>query len=158
MEHFPGPMPRTASDAFVDRLEALHASHGYTLWVVEVIASARGSTSFAGFTGLMPPSFDPPFAHAEPCVEVGWRLWPHWWGLGIATEAAQASIEHGFTKVALPEIVSFTVTANTRSRAVMERLGMKQVGEFDHPRARPGDHWRRHVLYRIRPSGAQKPG
>ena len=158
MEHFPGPMPRSASDAFIDRLEGLHASLGYTLWVVEVIASPRGSTSFAGFTGLMPPSFDPPFAHAEPCVEVGWRLWPKWWGLGIATEAARASIAYGFTKVALPEVVSFTVTANARSRAVMERLGMTQEGEFDHPGAEPGDAWRRHVLYRIRPSSAPELG
>jgi RimJ/RimL family protein N-acetyltransferase len=154
MEHFPGPMPRAASNAFVDRLEEIHASRGYTLWVVEVISSPRGSTSFAGFTGLMPPSFDPPFAHANPCVEVGWRLWPQWWGLGIATEAARASIDYGFAEVGLPEIVSFTVTANTRSRAVMERLGMNRVGEFDHPRAQPGDHWRRHVLYRIRPPSA----
>ena len=151
MEHFPGPMPRTASDAFVDRLQELHVSLGYTLWVVEVVSSTRGSTSFAGFTGLMPPSFDPPFPHAEPCVEVGWRLWPQWWGLGIATEAARTAIEYGFAEVGLDEIVSFTVTSNTRSRAVMERLGMQHVGEFDHPRARPGDHWRRHVLYRIRP-------
>jgi RimJ/RimL family protein N-acetyltransferase len=158
MEHFPGLMTRAASDAFVDRMQELHTSLGYTLWVVEVVSSPRGSTSFAGFTGLMPPSFDPPFAHAEPCVEVGWRLWPHWWGLGIATEAARASIEHGFTEVGLPEIVSFTVAANTRSRAVMERLGMEHVGEFDHPLAQPGDHWRRHVLYRIRPTGAWNSG
>jgi RimJ/RimL family protein N-acetyltransferase len=102
MEHFPGLMPRAASDAFVDRLGELHALLGYTLWVVEVITSLRGSTSFAGFTGLMPPSFDPPFEHAEPCVEVGWRLLPQWWGLGIATEAARACVEYGFDQVGLP--------------------------------------------------------
>jgi RimJ/RimL family protein N-acetyltransferase len=151
MKHFPGPMERGASDAFVDKVDGLHATLGYTLWVVEVLHSARGSTSFAGFTGLMPPSFDPPFAHQEPLVEVGWRLWPQWWGLGIATEAARASLVHGFDVVGLPEIVSFTVVANAPSRAVMERIGMRHDGEFDHPRAKSGDHWRRHVVYRMSP-------
>jgi RimJ/RimL family protein N-acetyltransferase len=151
MKHFPGLMVRAASDASVDRFMSIHSALGYTVWAVEVLDSERGSTSFAGFTGLMPPSFDAPFAHQEPLVEVGWRLLPQWWGLGIASEAARASVAHGFDVVELPEIVSFTVVANTPSRAVMERIGMRQDGEFDHPRAAPDDFWRRHVLYRMAP-------
>ena len=152
MRHFPGLMERRDSDAFVDRLQDLHQRLGYTLWVVEVVDSERGTTPFAGFTGLMPPTFDPPFDHREPIVEVGWRLLPQWWGLGIATEAARASIAHGFDVVRLPEILSLTVVANTRSRAVMERIGMHPAGEFDHPRAQPDAHWKRHVLYRMSPT------
>ncbi len=151
MKHFPGPMDPAASDATVDRFMSVHSTLGYTVWVVEVLSSERGATSFAGFTGLMPPSFDPPFAHQQPLVEVGWRLWPQWWGLGIASEAARASVAHGFDVVGLPEIVSFTVVANTPSRAVMERIGMHYDSEFDHPRAKAGDSWRRHVLYRMAP-------
>jgi RimJ/RimL family protein N-acetyltransferase len=155
MKHFPGLMDRAASDASVDRFMNVQSALGYTVWVVEVLNSERGSTSFAGFTGLLPPSFDAPFAHQDPLVEVGWRLLPQWWGLGIATEAARASVAKGFDVVGLPEIVSFTVVANTPSRAVMERIGMRQDGEFDHPRARPDDHWRRHVLYRLSPGDAR---
>lgn len=151
MRHMPGLMDRAASDAFVDRLVRFHATLGYTMWVVEVLDSERGSTSFAGFTGLMPVSFDPPFPHPGPVVEVGWRLWPQWWGLGIASEAARACLAHGFDVVGLPEIISLTVVANTPSRAVMERIGMRYDTEFDHPRAKLGDTWRRHVLYRMRP-------
>ena len=152
MRHFPGLMDRAASDAFVDRLQKLHQRLGYTLWVVEVIGSERGTTPFAGFTGLMPPTFDPPFEHREPVAEVGWRLLPQWWGLGIATEGARASIVHGFDVVRLPEILSFTVVTNARSRAVMERIGMHFAGEFDHPRAQPDDPWKRHALYRMKPT------
>ena len=152
MRYFPGLLERADSDALVDRLQELHQRLGYTLWVVEVVDSERGSTPFAGFTGLQPPSFQVPFAHRDPVVEVGWRLQPQWWGLGLATEAARASIAHGFDVVDLPEIVSFTVVANARSRAVMERIGMHPDGEFDHPRAKPGDSWRRHALYRISPT------
>jgi ribosomal-protein-alanine N-acetyltransferase len=151
MRHMPGLMDQAASDAFATRLDRFHATLGYTMWVVEVLDSERGSTSFAGFTGLMPVSFDPPFTHAEPVVEVGWRLWPQWWGLGIASEAARACLAHGFERIGLPEIISLTVVANTPSRAVMERIGMRYDTEFDHPRAEPSDGWRRHVLYRMRP-------
>ena len=152
MRHFPGVMERQASDAFVDRLQDVHRSLGYTLWVVEVTGSERGKTPFAGFTGLMPPTFDPPFEHCQPVAEVGWRLLPRWWGLGLATEGARASIAHGFDVVGLPEILSFTVVTNARSRAVMERIGMRLAGEFDHPRAEPEAHWKRHTLYRMNPT------
>lgn len=152
MHHFPGLLDRAASDAFVDRLQEQHRRLGYTLWVVEVLDSERGSTPFAGFTGLLQPAFQVPFAHHEPVVEVGWRLHTQWWGLGIAAEAARASVAHGFDVVGLPEIVSVTVVANARSRAVMERIGMHSDGEFDHPLAQPDDRWRRHSLYRMSPT------
>jgi RimJ/RimL family protein N-acetyltransferase len=50
------------------------------------------------------------------------------WGQGYATEAASAWLEHGFTTLGLPRIISVTDPANKRSVAVMHRLGMV----FDH--------------------------
>jgi ribosomal-protein-alanine N-acetyltransferase len=86
-----------------------------------------------------------------PTVEIGWRLARDAWGYGYATEAARAALAFGFSEVRLDEIVSFTVTANTRSRAVMERIGMTHDpdGDFDHPLLPDWPH-RRHVLYRLR--------
>ena len=86
-----------------------------------------------------------------PAVEVGWRLARSAWGHGFATEAAEASLEYGFVALGLEEIVSFTATGNTRSRAVMERLGMRHdpAGDFDHPRLAESHPLRRHVLYRL---------
>jgi RimJ/RimL family protein N-acetyltransferase len=42
----------------------------------------------------------------------------------------------GFETLGLNEFVSFTVPANTRSRRVMEKLGMAHdpADDFDHPR------------------------
>ena len=42
--------------------------------------------------------------------------------------------------------------ANARSRAVMERLGMRHdaAWDFDHPRLPAGHPLQRHVLYRLR--------
>ncbi len=78
-------------------------------------------------------------------------------GQGYASEGARACLAHGFDTLGLQEIISFTVPANLRSRAVMERLGLRHHPEedFDHPALAPGHRLSRHVLYRIaRPTEA----
>ena len=143
MEHFPAPLTRAQSDAFVQqRIEPQFAERGFGLWAVEV----PGVTPFIGYVGLLAHSFE---AHFTPCVEIGWRLAFSAWGHGYATEAARAALAFGFAEAGLEEIVSFTVPANHRSVAVMERLGMRYDGEFEHPRLPPGDPLRTHVLYRL---------
>jgi len=145
VEFLPGPLTREASDALVDRFRAHFERHGFGPWVLEI----PGRIETAGFVGLLETSFQ---AHFTPCVEIGWRLAPAAWGHGYATEAASAVIEHGLETLGLPEIVSFTVPANTRSRRVMERLGMTRSpdDDFEHPNLTPGHPLRAHVLYRRR--------
>lgn len=144
MEHFPSPLTRAESDAFVDRIELAFEHDGYGLWAIEV----PGRFEFIGYAGLAVPRFE---AHFTPAVEIGWRLDKPYWGQGFATEAARAAITDGFERVGLDEMVSFTVPANVRSRRVMERLGMKHdpADDFDHPLLPPGHRVRRHVLYRL---------
>ncbi len=145
MEHFPRPLDRTESDAAVARISGHFDRHSFGLWAVEV----PGAAEFIGFVGLSVPSFE---AHFTPCVEIGWRLAHEFWGRGYATEAARAVLDDAFQTIGLVEIVSFTVPANLRSRAVMERIGMSrsEADDFDHPNLPPGHPLRRHVLYRIR--------
>jgi RimJ/RimL family protein N-acetyltransferase len=82
---------------------------------------------------------------------VGWRLARAHWGRGYATEAARAAVAAGFRELGLDEVVSFTVPANHRSRAVMERLGMTRhtADDFEHPLLPAGHPLRPHVLYRL---------
>ena len=93
-------------------------------------------------------TFKAPFT---PCVEIGWRLGIEHWGHGYATGAARLALGHGFATVGLSEIVSFTAGTNQRSRAVMERLGMRcdPAEDFDHPSLPAGHPLRPHVLYRL---------
>lgn len=149
MRWFPSTMTREQSAASAERFAALHDELGFTGWAVEVLESERGAASFVGFVGLVPPAWPAPFAHTDPLIEVGWRLSPDWWGLGIATEAAQAALRFAFSTAGLDEVVSFTVPANLPSQAVMQRIGMRYSGVFDHPRAEPSDWWRPHVFYRV---------
>ena len=144
MAHFPGPLDRTTSDAFVDRIEAGFDANGFGLWALERLDTGE----FIGFTGLAIPSFQ---AHFTPAVEVGWRLCRSAWGHGFATEAGRQALTAGFSEFGLAEIVSFTATGNAASRAVMRRLGMSRdpAGDFDHPALPPGHRLRRHVFYRL---------
>jgi RimJ/RimL family protein N-acetyltransferase len=142
MRFFPAPLSRADSDATVDRFEAGFDQHGFGLWALEETATG----AFLGFTGLNVPSFDADFM---PAVEVGWRLARTAWGNGYATEAARAAITYGFSQADLDEIVSFTSVPNVPSQAVMRRLGMIHVSNFDHPRLPTGHRLSRHVLYRL---------
>jgi RimJ/RimL family protein N-acetyltransferase len=144
MEHFPSVLSREESDASMERIRAGFAERGWGFWVVEI----PGETEFAGVLGLSAPRFA---AHFTPCVEIGWRLDPRFWGKGYATEGARESMRFGFETLQLDEIVSMTVPGNVRSRAVMERLGMSRdpKEDFDHPLLLSGHPLQRHVLYRI---------
>ncbi len=144
MEHFPAPLTPEQAAELVGRQRALLEAGRPGLFAVEVAETRQ----FIGFVGLATPSFNASFT---PCVEVGWRLARTAWGHGYATEAGRAVLQHGFGTLHLSEIVSFTTRANVRSRAVMERLGMKQdhAADFDHPALAPDDPLRAHVLYRL---------
>ncbi len=144
MEFFPSVLSRADSNRFVnERILPAFAQRGYGLWAVEV----PGVTPFAGFVGLLEHTWEASFT---PCVEVAWRLDAGHWGRGYATEGARAAVAYGFGVAGLDEIVSMTAVTNTRSIAVMERLGMRRAGEFEHPRLEPGHPLRPHVLYRLR--------
>ena len=136
MEHFPAPLTRAESDAFVDRIETHFDEHGYGLWALE------DETGFLGFTGVSWATFDAPF---NPSLEVGWRLATSAWGKGYASEAATAAVQHGLLHV--DRVTSFTALTNTRSQRVMQRIGMVRTLEFDHPRVAVGSSLRPHVLY-----------
>jgi ribosomal-protein-alanine N-acetyltransferase len=118
---------------------------GWGLWAVA--EAGEGEPPLIGMVGLHRVRAELPCA---PAVEIGWRLHPDSWGRGYASEAAAASLRFGFEQARLTEIVAFTTTLNTRSQAVMERIGMRRdaAGDFDHPSVPEGSPLRRHVLYR----------
>ena len=152
MRWFPSVLTTETSDALVTRIRARLAEDGWGLWALEV----PGVSTFCGFVGLSRVPFEASFT---PAVEIGWRLDQPWWGKGYASEAASACVDFAFATLGLPEIVSFTTTLNTRSRAVMERLGMQHdpAGDFEHPGVPQGSPVRPHVLYRLKRSGPEGP-
>ena len=134
-----GPvMSSEQSDAAMARWDASFDEHGFGLWCVDLAGEC------IGFTGLSLPWF-------RDGVEVGWRIRSEHWGHGYAPEAARAALAFGFHEIGLDEILSFTAAINTKSRRVMEKLGMRHDpdGDFEHPSVPEESPLRQHVLYRL---------
>jgi RimJ/RimL family protein N-acetyltransferase len=124
-------------------------SHGVSKW----IAYDRVSGEVVGRGGLSRPPVDEDwgqlyaFLPAEPWVrvahearrpftahanwlEIGWALRREFWGRGYASEIGRAGLAFAFDVLGVQAVVSCTVRHNVRSRAVMERIGMRYAGEI----------------------------
>jgi len=142
--HFAGVQTEQEALGEAERIRHALLQRGWGFWALEL----PGRLPFAGCVGLIVTAFEAPFV---PAVEIGWRLSRDAWGQGLATEAALAAASFAFDQLALDEIVAMTIPANTPSRRVMEKLGMRHdpADDFDHPRLPAGHPMQRHVLYRL---------
>ena len=60
--------------------------------------------------------------------EIGYVLNPKYWSQGLASEAASRVIRFGFEELSLHRIEAKYIVGNEKSRALMERCGMKFEG------------------------------
>lgn len=143
-EFLPKIGDRATTKTLIQRFMNHYKKYGFTAYVVEL----KKNGEFIGFVGLLVTSFE---AHFTPAIEMGWRLASQHWGKGYATEAAKAVVDLAFTTLKLEEVVSFTVENNSRSRRVMEKIGMHHHphDDFDHPKLPKNSPLCRHVLYRL---------
>jgi RimJ/RimL family protein N-acetyltransferase len=120
-------MTRGESAAALERIVAHWDEHGFGLWALQPREDGAGCI---GFAGLAVPGFLPAVL---PTVEVGWRLSSRWWGRGLASEAARASIDYAFGPLGLPSVVSIIDPGNTASLRVAAKLGMWSDPDRLHP-------------------------
>ncbi|MGX9355328.1 GNAT family N-acetyltransferase [Roseobacteraceae bacterium S113] len=85
---------------------------GYGFWMV----ADRESDAPLGRVGFLYGS-----GWHEP--ELGWQMFEGAEGRGLAFEAAKAARSYGAAKLGLDGVISYLDPANTRSRALMDRLG-----------------------------------
>ena len=108
-----------------DRAIAVFNDHwsqrGYGVWAV----TDKMTGEFIGHCGLN-------FVTEAGEVEVLYALRKDRWGLGIATEAALASVRFGFEQVNLARLIALAVPENIASRRVMEHLGFTFEKETHH--------------------------
>jgi ribosomal-protein-alanine N-acetyltransferase len=89
-------------------------SHGFGLWAVISVEDGE-LIGFCGFRSL----------EGTPESEVLYGISPPYWGVGLATEAARASIRYGFEEAGFDRIVGIADTENEASRRVLEKAGMR---------------------------------
>ncbi len=92
--------------------------HGFGPWVVV----HKADQTLIGHCGLKfwPDSTD---------VEVFYALAKPYWGQGLATEGARASLCYGFEELGLDQIIAAAFVDNVASRRVLEKVGMSYTGE-----------------------------
>jgi RimJ/RimL family protein N-acetyltransferase len=121
LEHM-RPLDLQGTRAQIERFERSWSKEGYSQWAAEDLESGR----LVGRLGILCHR-DWPLVDG-PVPEVGWVLHRDFWGRGLATEAGRASIECWREHLDDPQLISITTPANTRSWAVMERLGLTHRG------------------------------
>lgn len=63
--------------------------------------------------------------HGGKDIELSYVLLPEWQGMGHASRACASALRHAFEVMGLPRVVSETQAANSKSVALLERLGMQ---------------------------------
>ena len=63
--------------------------------------------------------------------DIGYRLIKRYWGNGYATEAAFASLNYGFEKLALEEIYADANIENAGSNNVLKKVGFRLIETFE---------------------------
>jgi ribosomal-protein-alanine N-acetyltransferase len=91
--------------------------HGFSLWAV----INKTDNRFVGHCGLI-------YIHNAPEVEVAYAFGKTFWGQGIGTEAARASLRYGFETAGLNQIIALAVPENIASQRIMQKIGMRPQG------------------------------
>jgi RimJ/RimL family protein N-acetyltransferase len=112
----PGPITTAEAAVFLDSMIAHWARHGFGRWAVAEKEGGR----LVGCAGLR--------AH-EDAAELVYLLDKDFWGVGRATEIAEACLRYGFAAHGFDLIVGFARPANAASRRVMEKVGLRYPGE-----------------------------
>ncbi|MFB6342084.1 GNAT family N-acetyltransferase [Saccharicrinis sp. FJH62] len=101
-----------------------YEKYGFGRLAVEL----KGENEFIGFTGLK-------YLQELHEVDLGYRLMKKYWGRGIATEAARASLKLGFDKLGLKKILALVLPENSASIRVLDKLKFsfeKNIFEDNH--------------------------
>lgn len=112
------PSQRALSlDEFEARMPAVMVDHWETHGFGPFIVVHKLDREVIGHCGLRywPDSTD---------VEVLYALDRRYWGRGLATEGAAASLRFGFERLDLARIIAAALVDNRASRRVLEKLGM----------------------------------
>ena len=81
----------------------------------------RATGDLVGCCGLRPRASD------ADVLELGFLLRPEYWGLGLATEAALATVAHAFDVLGAAALFAGHHPANAGSRHVLLKLGFQQT-------------------------------
>jgi [ribosomal protein S5]-alanine N-acetyltransferase len=101
---------------FIQKMLCRYESEGCGYYAI----SDRNNRELIGYCGLLFCLIE-----GEQKVEIGYRLDPHYWHKGLATEAATAVRDYAFNQLRLNELIALIQPKNIASIKVAEKIGMK---------------------------------
>jgi RimJ/RimL family protein N-acetyltransferase len=110
------PLTREETQTNLNMIMNAFRRRGYGRWALE----RRDTGALIGYCGLSS-------GNPEVGIEVAYMLAREEWGRGLAVEAGRASLRYGFEALRVDSVAGLTFHDNARSRAVLERLGMRFV-------------------------------
>jgi [ribosomal protein S5]-alanine N-acetyltransferase len=128
MRYYPKCYSRAEAEHWIERQATRYREHGRGLWLV----SERATGTPVGQVGLLIQE-----VNGLPESEVGYLIHRSYWRQGLATEAARATRDWAFDRLAVPRVISLIRPENIPSRGVAEKLGMRidgrcQRATFEH--------------------------
>ena len=126
MRYFPGTQTEEATLALIERMRNQYNKNGFCYFAVDLLETK----AFMGCIGCAEQFFESPYT---PCIDIGWRLHKAYWHKGLATEGAQRCQQFMLDEHGITDIKAFAPKVNTPSINVMQKIGMRYVGEFKHP-------------------------
>jgi len=115
MRYYPAPLTRQEVEEWIARNIDRYASDGHGLWAMVL----RSSGELVGDCGLVTQDVD-----GARELEIGYHVHRELWGQGLATEAARACRDYGFSHLSVPRLISLIRPENVRSCRVAEKNGM----------------------------------
>lgn len=79
-------------------------------------------------------------------AELGFAIDPAYWGQGVATEAAAAVVEYGFTTAGWDRIRALCDVDNVASAAVLRKIGLQQEAYLPRHKYKRGE-WRHSLVF-----------
>ena len=110
----------------IDFIRQQYVDNGIGRWAI----IEKTTNDFVGWTGLKFVR-DNINNHSD-FYDLGYRLIPKFWGQGIATETAKASVDYGFNKLNLNRIYGMADLDNKASINVLEKAGLKFIDTFNY--------------------------
>lgn len=123
-----GNKPVTNKDQIVDVISLIrqqYLDHGIGRWAI----IDKKNNEFIGWTGLK--FVTEKTNNHKNYYDLGYRLIKKYWGRGIATESALASLEYAFDKLDLKEIYAIANFENIGSNHILKKVGLKFIETFD---------------------------
>lgn len=122
MQFYPQAFDRQMTQTWIERNVQRYAQHGFGLWAVIL----KESGNLIGDCGLVVQEID-----GVEEVEIGYHIRRDLWGRGLATEAAQACRDYGFSQLGFDKLISLINPPNIASRRVAEKNGMRLIKEVE---------------------------